>query len=104
MFVETATREKLGNPSLGAPEDKPAVKKKKPKELEMPSVVTLPWLVKHVSAKQWFGAAAVVLGALIAVFMFGIKASQWSFVQEMFGLNKEPQEVIQPEDTKPETP
>lgn len=87
---------------MGAPEDKSAVNKKKPKELEMPSVVTLPWLFKHVSAKQWFGAVAAALVALTAVFFFGVKASQWSFVQEMLGLNQEPQEVTEQESTKSE--
>ena len=78
--------------------------KKKRKELEMPPVVNLPWLAKHVSAKQWIRAAAAAIAALIAAFLLGITASQWSFVQEIFELNQEPQEVIQPEDSTPDTP
>ena len=103
MFVDTASGEKLGNPLLGAPEDKPAVKKKKRKELEMPLVVTLPWLAKHVSARQWFGAVLTALAILVTIFVFGLKASQWSFVQEMFEFLPS-NAVTESESTKPETP
>ena len=79
-------------------------KKKKRKELEKPSVVTFPWLLKHISAGQWLGAVFAALVILVTVFVFGLKASQWSFVQEIFELNQDSQTVSEPEEPTSESP
>ena len=50
--------------------------------LEPPAKVTVPWLLKHVSASLWISA----LGVLLAAFLLGVNASRLSFVKELFGL------------------
>lgn len=53
-------------------------------ELEMPSTVTIPWLLKHVPVPLWFAVA----GVLLAVFVAGIQASEISLVREIFKLSR----------------
>ena len=52
------------------------------KELAAPEKVTLIWLVHHVPVKLWL----LPVGALVAAFTFGFKASTWAFVKEILSL------------------
>lgn len=48
-------------------------------ELVPPEKVTFPWLVKHVSVKQWAGVAL----AVFVIFGAGVSASRWPLVQDI---------------------
>ena len=52
------------------------------KQLEMPERVTLGWLVHNVPVSFWFW----LVGLLGAAFAFGIQASKWEFVRQIFGV------------------
>ena len=54
------------------------------KVAEIPEKITLAWLFSHVPIKFWLFSGGVIISA----FLFGIKASQWIFIKEIFGLAK----------------
>jgi VHL beta domain len=54
-----------------------------PVELETPSSVTLPWLVRHVPVGLWLSAA----GFIVAVFVSGIYVGQVSWVKQLAGVS-----------------
>ena len=51
---------------------------------EIPEKVTLAWLFRHVSISFWLYSG----GLIISAFYFGIEASQWGFIKDIFGLAK----------------
>lgn len=61
------------------------------KEPELPSKVTLSWLVKHVPVSFWITSVSL----LAASFILGVHASQISLVKEIFGLEAPPQVLQQ---------
>lgn len=53
-----------------------------PTEPEVPGKVTISWLARHVPVKLW----AAGVGIIVAIFVAGIKAAQFRFVQEIVGV------------------
>lgn len=90
-FAMTASRDQYDISSDIEPEEMPSpdaepVANPPIVELEPPSKVTIPWLFRHVPVPLWLSAVSIIGGALIAAFLLGIRASQWEFIKQIFGL------------------
>lgn len=59
----------------------PVPKVMAPREPDAPEKVTISWLARHVPVKLWAAGAGIILG----IFVAGIKAAQYRFVQEIVG-------------------
>ena len=85
-IISSAVTRIKNNPNILNPKEqyKEAKENIETKVTEIPEKITLAWLFSHVPIKFWLGAGALIISA----FLFGIKASQWAFIKEIFGLTK----------------